>query len=181
MSGTVLTGCLCFGNDVPRKNVVLRFLRSELLYDVSNNAFIESDVLGDANQHGSHLLADVAEKGNVDRVSRILALVHASVVEMLYPYTKQTPVDETLNNVMSEPTEYIITMSIPETMSRTTLELLTQQIHEYIVASVLADWLSITHPDASAKWKEKADQRREEITSSKNYRSRVFTRKISPI
>ena len=67
--------------------VRLKFLRKQLLYDIKNYAYIEADVMGEEKQHGQHVLAEIGEEGNVDRVSRILAVVHASIVELLYPWT----------------------------------------------------------------------------------------------
>ena len=80
------------------KTVRLKFLRSELLYDIKNYAFVEADVMGEERQHGQHVLAEIGEEGNVDRVNRILAVVHAAAVEMLYPYTKVEPQEEVKRN-----------------------------------------------------------------------------------
>ena len=64
--------------------VRLKFLRSQLLYDIRNYAYVEADVMGEEKQHAQHVLAEIGEEGNVDRVSRILAVTHTAVIEMLY-------------------------------------------------------------------------------------------------
>jgi hypothetical protein len=158
----------------------LKFNRAQLLYDIKNYAFVEADVMGEERQHAQHLLADIGEAGNVDRVNRILALVHAEVTEMLYPYTKEEPLGEEFVDTIEEPTSYDITLAVPSTMSRTTLELLSKLIHEYMVYRVLGDWLMITNPQAAAGWMARAESAKGEINSAKHRRRVPLTRKMNP-
>lgn len=164
----------------PKICVRLKFLRNELLYDIKNYAFIEGDVMGEENQHAQHVLVDIGEEGNIDRVSRILAVVHTAAIEMLYPYTKFKPVFEEISDKLYAPEEYIIEMLVPKTMSRTTLHHLSRLIHEFMVYRVLADWLSITNPDAAANWAAKASAAEDEIERAKTMHKGVFTRKTHP-
>ena len=175
----------CFNSDAAdcraTKSVTLVFHREQLLYDIKNYAYIEGHVWGEENQHAQHTLVEIGEEGNVDRVNRILAVVHAAAIEMLFPYTKQEPEDgEIICDRMFTPTDYNIEMNVPTTMSRTTLHLLNRLIHEFMVARVIYDWLSITHPDAARNWLDKALEAEEEITSVKNSRTGVLTRPSHP-
>lgn len=160
--------------------VSLKFLRSELLYDIRNYAFVEGDVMGDDKQHAQHVLVEIGEEGNVDRVTRILAVVHAAVIELLYPWTKCEPVEEEIDNILSAPEEYVVELHVPESVSRTTMQLLSRLIHEYMVYRVLADWLSITNPDAAANWAAKAEAVEAEIARAKSCHRGVFTRNSHP-
>lgn len=168
------------GGLVEKRDVRLKFLRSQLLYDIKNYAYVEGDVMGEDNQHAQHVLVEIGEAGNVDRVSRILAVVHADVIEMLYPYTKTEPVEEEIDDALWAPEEYLIEMSVPVKMSRTTMHLLSRLIHEYMVYRVLADWLSITNPSASANWTAKAEATAEAIDEAKNMSGSTFTRATHP-
>lgn len=176
----------CYNSDAGRsskatKKVTLTFKRDELLYDIKNYAYIEGHVWGEENQHAQHTLVEIGEEGNVDRVNRILGVVHAASVEMLYPYTKQEPEeDEEIDDRMWAPTDYKIVMKVPVTMSRTTLHLLNKLIHEFMVYRVIYDWLSITHPEAARNWLEKALEAEEEINSIKNSRTGVLRRPSHP-
>ncbi|MCI7615152.1 MAG: hypothetical protein MSS61_07365 [Bacteroidales bacterium] len=178
----------CFNNDAQdntvTKTVTLVFHREQLLYDIKNYAYIEGHVLGDDSpeiRHAQHTLVEIGEEGNVDRVNRILGVVHAAAVEMLYPYTKQEPEDdEEINDRMWTPTDYKIVMLVPVTMSRTTLHLLNKLIHEFMVYRVIYDWLSITHPEAARNWLEKALEAENEINSIKNSRTGVLRRPSHP-
>lgn len=163
------------------RRVTLVFDRKQLLYDIRNYAFIEGHVWGEENRHAQHTLVEIGEEGNVDRVNRILAVTHVAAVEMLYPYTKEEPVeDEVICDRMWVPKEYRIVMTVPVTMSRSTLHLLNKLIHEFMVARVIYDWLSITHPEAARNWLDKALEAQEEINSIKNLRTGVLTRPAHP-
>lgn len=175
----------CFNSDAAdskaTRKVTLLFHREQLLYDIKNYAYIEGHVWGEENQHAQHTLVEIGEEGNVDRVNRILGVVHAAAVEMLYPYTKHEAEDgEIICDRMFTPTDYNIEMNVPTTMSRTTLHLLNRLIHEFMVARVIYDWLSITHPDAARNWLDKALEAEKEITSVKNSRTGVLTRPSHP-
>ena len=168
-------------SDAGDKRVVrLKFLRNQLLYDIKNYAYVEADVMGEEKQHAQHVLAEIGEEGNVDRVSRILAVVHTAVIEMLFPYTKAEPIEEEIDNCLHAPEEYVVELNVPNTMSRTTMHHLSKLIHEFMVYCVLADWLSITNPQAAANWTAKAEAIKEEIEDVKNLRRKAFTRATHP-
>ena len=57
---------------------------------------------------------------------------------------------------------------------------LSKLIHEIMVYCVLADWLSITNPQAAANRRAKADAIKEEIEEVKNLRRKEFTRATHP-
>lgn len=178
----------CYNGDArdgrERRGVTLWFLRDELLYDIKNYAYIEGHVWGEDSpeiRHARHTLIEIGEEGNVDRVNRILGLVHAAAVEMLYPYTKREPVEgEEINDRMWTPERYRIEMEVPVGMSQTTLHLLCRLIHEFMVARVIYDWLSITHPEASRHWLEKAAEAEREIGNIRNRRRGVLRRPSYP-
>lgn len=183
-------GCsvTCYDSDAQdnkaTKRVLLTFDRNELLYDIKNYAYIEGHVWGeDAPEirHAQHTLIEIGEEGNVDRVNRILGVVHAAVVEMLYPYTKQEPTEEdVISDRMWTPDKYQIVMDVPTSMSRTTLHLLSKLIHELMVSRVIYDWLSITHPEAARNWLDKAIESEQEINTVKNSRTGVLRRPSHP-
>ena len=179
--GICNTDCTTNASNYSDKRIVrLKFLRKELLYDIKNYAFVEADVMGEEKQHAQHVLAEIGEDGNVDRVSRILAVVHSAVIEMLFPYTKAEPIAEEIDNCLHAPDEYVVELNVPNTMSRTTLRHLSRLIHEYMVYCVLADWLSITNPQAAANWTAKAEAIKEEIEEVKNLPRKASTRATHP-
>ena len=79
----------CCGKESKHKEVVLTFKRAELIYDASNYSYVEGDIIPEGNECRRHQVFDIAQDGNVNRVTRVLNTVHAECVEMLYPYTKE--------------------------------------------------------------------------------------------
>lgn len=164
------------------KTVTLTFKRSELLYDVENYSFVEGDIMETENEHARHQVFDIGQSGNVNRVTRVLNLTHAECVEMLYPYTKEEISDEqeALDDVMTVPEEYLITLVLPVEFSLSTVKLLKHLIHEYMVCKVLADWMSITNPGSQANWEDKARNIRIKIQTSLVSRKGKIRRKLKP-
>ena len=175
--GYCCVGCLPY-----EKEVVLSYKRAELLYDAKNYAYVEGEVLDTDNVHVRHQVIDIGDRGNVDRVTRVLALSHAECVEMLYPYSKD-PLEgdaRALDDVLVPLDEYLIRLRLPETFSLTTVQLVHNMVHEYMVCRVLADWMSITNPASASKWEEKYKQMREKIQTSLVSRTGRVRRKCKP-
>lgn len=171
------------GTDGERRTVKLRFRRENLDYSIGNYAYIESHVMPDEAQCGKHMVSDICDDGNRDRVTRLLGVIHAGVIEMLYPYTKREAVEETIDDGILEPDEYVVEIHVPPTFSQTTCHLLSRLIHEYMVYKVLHDWLTMTDkedPRAAQHWLEKAEQAAGEIARIKNHRRETLTRPLQP-
>ena len=163
------------------KTVTLTFKRSEILDDCKNYAFIEGDLMKTQDEHDRHQVIDIAEDGNIDRVTRVLDLVFAHCVELCYPYSK-VPVNETtsLDDTLEERSTLVMRLLVPDDFSQTTVELLRRLIHELLVCRVMADWTSLTKPDSEANWANKAEGIEDKITSSLNYRVGRVRRTLSP-
>lgn len=175
-------GYCCNRNELKKKSVTLVFKRAELLYDAGNYSFVEGDIMKEEDEHAKHQVFDIVQSGNVDRVTRVLNLAHSECVEMLYPYTKTEIPDEqeALDDVLTEPEEYIIELSLPQGFSLSTLKLLKELIHEYLVCRVLADWMSITNPKSQANWEDKMNALKKKIQTSLVSRSGKVRRKLKP-
>lgn len=164
------------------KSVTLTFKRPELLYDVENYSFVEGDIMRADDAHARHQVFDIGQDGNVDRVTRVLNLAHSECVEMLFPYTKEVVPDEqeALDNKLEEPKDYNIVLNLPEDFSLSTVNLLKNLIHEYLVCKVLADWMSITNPASQANWEGKIEEQKGKIRTSLMSRMGKVRRKLKP-
>ena len=188
------------------RSVTIVFKREQLLYDVAHPSWVEGDVLQTDNVHAVHQIQDVIQDQNVDRVTRMLDLAFAECTEMLYPYSKKELLDGTVENdeltepteyvlqssvpesfskttyELTETTEYVLQLSVPESFSKTTYDLLKLYIHNYMVAYALEDWMSITNPDKNSKanWYAKIADIRGKIESSINARTGRVRRTLSP-
>lgn len=175
-------GYCCGMEPNPPKEVTLTFKRAELIYDASNYSFVEADIIAEGDECRRHQVFDICQDGNVNRVTRVLNLAHAECVEMLYPYTKQEIPDEqeALDDVLSEPETYEIKLTLPDSFSLTTVRMLENLIHEYLVCRVLADWMSITNPESEANWEKKFTTIRNKIRTSLVSRTGKIRRKLKP-
>lgn len=153
----------CVEKEGSTLKVKLTFKREQLLYDIKNYAYVESHVLPPDAEHARHMVADVGEEGNVDRVTRVLDLGVSMCREMLYPWAKKDIGKTEYDDTLTEREQYVIVMNVPSTMSQTTLTLVERQIHEYLVCRGVADWLSITNPQKSETWLAKAAEAESEI------------------
>jgi hypothetical protein len=161
--------------------VTLTFKREEILYDCRNYAYVEGDTMKTQDEHDRHQVMDIAEDGNVDRVTRVLDLAFADCVELCYPYSKVEATDETaLDDTLQERDTLVLNMLVPDDFSQTTVELLRRLIHELLVYKVMADWTSHTKPESEEKWAKKAEEVEEKISSSLNYRVGRVRRTLSP-
>lgn len=161
-------------------NAVLGFKRDQLLYDIKNYAYIEGSVMETESNHNRHMVQDVGEEGNVDRVTRVLNLTVAKCRELLYPYAKNELHRTELNDTLREPKVYGIVLSVPADFSQTTLYLLENLIHEYLVCKALSDWLSITNPAKAQIWEAKAEDAESEIRMNLHARIARTRRRLNP-
>lgn len=162
------------------KQATIEFLREQLLYDVRNYAYVEGDIM-QGEEHDKHQVQDVGEDGNVDRVTRVLNTAFSEVVEFCYPYSK-TPAEKetTLNDALVETEKYELRLQLPHDFSQTSLPLLRDQIHEYLVCTAVADWMSITKPDSQANWQAKAEVAEGKVKSLLHGRIGRIRRKLNP-
>lgn len=164
-----------------RYNITLEFKRSELLYDIESYAYVEGDVMPKENTHQLHQVLDIAQGGNDDLVSRTLNLAHRECVELLYPYTKSEPVDgATLDDVLTTPNVYTIALSLPTEFSCTSLRLIKQLIHRYMVCKVLWEWMGIVKKDSAEYWLAQMEDAKQRIKSSLMFRRGRLRKKQSP-
>lgn len=162
----------CFiEEEAGQRTAVFIFRRDMLLYDIENYAYIEGSVMNtETPPHNRHMVQDVGEEGNINRVDRVLDMCHAQVKEALYPYTKHEIHNEQLNNKLRQPKVYGIILSVPEGYSQTTLNFLEKLIHEYLVCRAVEDWMSITNPAKQETWRIKAEEALGEIRTTMNTR-----------
>ena len=135
-------------------------------------------------EHAKHIIEDIGEEGNIDRVTRLLNLYHAVIVEALYPYTKTDVVtaEEAVpwTDKLEEVEQYRIDLYLPETFSQTTINLLEHWIHEFLVCRCLADWMSIANTEKSIVWMTKAEEAKTEIGKITHHRKSTVRRKMNP-
>lgn len=168
-------------SDREQLQVSLLFKRDELLHDISNNSWVQSEVSASDNINAKQELKDIVQDENLDRVLRVLRLAHQECIQLLYAYTHTDIVGgEHLDDAFADPKNYIIDMKVPTTFSHTSLEYLVHLIHEYLVCSVLSDWIGITMPEYKVLWAQRLEDMTDKITATINRRSGRVRRSQSP-
>ena len=163
------------------KKVTLNFKRQEILDDLKQYSFVMGDILDTNDEHARHQIQDIAEDGNIDRVTRVMNLCMSECREILFPYTKEdVDVSEVRTNTLETVEEYNINLLVPDDFSDTTVTLLEHLIHEFIVSRIMADWMSITNKPETATWLEKADDVLTKIRRCKSKQTGRIRRKMHP-
>lgn len=153
-----------------RRLVALIFKRDQLIYDVENNCYVEGHIMVESDDEVRHMVQDVVQEGNVDRVTRVLDLAHADITERLYPLTQHEVHHPVLDDRLREKPVYALMLNVPEYFSQTTVNLLGKLIHELLVCTATADWLSITNPPKEETWRRKAESALTRINQVKGMR-----------
>lgn len=166
----------------------MKIRKKALLYDIANIAYMIADN-GDDLNHGLHRVRDICEEGNIDRVSRILGLAYSNILTVLLPVIASPRIDID-KDWSAEPHDYEICFR-KDTGFRFALtkELqlkIKETAHEYMVAMVLYDWLSMTFPVAADVWKYRMEAAFESLGDtvsgvfSSMGGSKGFRRRLSP-
>lgn len=176
--------CTCCHQKDGKLKVTLVYNVREVLYDVSNMAWVQGDLIDSHDyDHVRHLVQDIIEDGNRDRVMRVMRLAFAEAEGMLQSWSKirfsgsvyldNEPEDE-------DEDELVMLLSVPAKTDRGTIELILQLVNEWLVCRVLQDWLSITWPEGASVWATKIEELREAIRNAKNRSQWITRRKLSP-
>lgn len=162
----------------PKIKVPFTFLREQLLYQISNRAYVESSVMPDGP--AKRQVADIIQDGNIDIVNETMEMAVNECKEILYPFTKTEISGDKCDNEPKAPDSYTIEANFPETFSQTTIDLLADQLNSYIVCRVLSDWLSKTYPESVPKWDEKIERLKAGIRTTLSIRRKKIRRGLSP-
>jgi hypothetical protein len=164
----------------PNSEATITLRTDDLLYAVANCAYITGDTMEQDDEHGRHMVFDLTQKGNIDRVRSMLDMAYARSVESLYPYCK-SPVEDGLElGATEERDAYLYELSLPKGVSKSSLLLLRELLKEYMLDKVLADWLSITYPSAAENWQQKLSRTEDEIRAVMSLRAHPVKRRMSP-
>lgn len=136
------------------KTATITMYREELLYDIKNSAYITGDILDrDEAEHIRHLIMDIGEDGNVDRVTRLLDNAFDECVFALLKNTNTEMEDGySTDDRFAEADKYVMKLVLPDKTSKYTIDYLTKQIHEYMVRYTLAQYLGIVAINMRKQW-----------------------------
>lgn len=127
------------------------------------------------------MIADVLEGHNGARINELISLALAEFSELLHPYIEDVGEPFAYTDRVDDITQPInLRLSVPESMSETTLKLLYNLGYEYIIARVLYDYtININHNVASI-WLAKYEKAKQDIILAKSIRKTPIRRRCNP-
>ena len=156
----------------------MKLLHSSLIYDISNLAYVIADT-GDTLNHGLHRVTDICQAGNRDRVARVLGHAYVHILDALAAVVEKPRLD--INHDWSAHLrDYEFKFRKDCSLSPHKKLRIKECAREYMVSMVLADWLSITYPEAADIWQQKAREALDGFSVIIDCFP-PFSRKISPL
>ena len=159
--------------------------RADLIYDISNVAYIVGDLIEDPIYKGS--VKDVAVNGNVDRITRIMDKSYNELIVGLSAYNKVSlivsgDVIETISsdNAFKETPSYVLSLNMPLDFNKNIVSPITAACHEYMVCMSLFEWLSITKKDEAELYRIKAIEELNKVKGYLSIRVGITKRKMFP-
>lgn len=160
--------------------MTLTFYRNELIYDIANILYLCSDKWKETDDHGSHIIADATEDGNIDIINRYICLAASEARELLHRHTGQLAENKDTDDTKENPDSHTIEINLPESITEHSALMLTRLIHLYIVWRGVAEWLDIAMPEASQLWHAKALALTESIKSVTHTLTPLRRRRMHP-
>lgn len=128
---------------------------SEVFADLRSAAWLEQELHSDLDRHRRHQMADICETDNIEHVWRVLgvavAQIRLALGKILLPET-DPPSDDTLR----QPTDWQFRFLFPLPVA--TVSFIREKIHEYLVATVMADRTAVIIPSASPIWQVRVEE-----------------------
>ncbi len=132
----------------------------EVIADVRSAAWLESELHPDLDKHRRHQMADICETDNVEQVWRVLGIAVAEV-RLALQRIMESPTGLSQANELDRRQEWNFTFKF--SLSPVVQSFLKEKVHEYLVASVMADRTAVIIPQCSRIWQERAEEARSEL------------------
>ncbi|MDE5814100.1 MAG: hypothetical protein K2H72_07430 [Muribaculaceae bacterium] len=127
---------------------------NEVISDIRSAAWLEQELHPELDRHRRHQMADICEKDNVECVWRVLGVAMAELRLALGRMLRQEKEIREVNDLDSpEEWNFGFLLHLPSS----TLDFLREKIHEYLVASVMADRGAVIIPACAGIWRERAE------------------------
>ena len=135
----------------------------EVMADVRSAAWLEQELHPELDRHRRHEMADICEPDNVERVWRVLGLAVAEIRRETVRIFRQEKY-MAMTNDLECPEEWTFRFLFP--LPSSSVGLLREKIHEYLVASVMAERTGVIIPAAQKIWQIRASSAIAELRSA---------------
>ncbi len=150
------------------KKITVTFWRDEIEYDVQSIMSLIADSLpADTPHHVKHQLQDVCEGENERRTWRYCNRAYQDVCTVVSSLISVPVADEsTIDNTSGAPEAYKLYMQVADNWAKHQTNTLKDYAHDYIVMSIIVEWLSIIMPQAVETYEAKVAIARDGIRKS---------------
>lgn len=128
----------------------------ELLADVRSAAWLEAELHPELDRHRRHEMADICETDNIERVWRVLAIAVAEIRAVLVRILRRERHIPVVNDIQRRQ-GWRFSFLFP--LKEAVFSLLRENIHEYLVAAVMAERTAVIMTPSARVWRERADAR----------------------
>ena len=171
------------GNDMSKTHArclhgraIIELYKGELWHDVENTAYIYASGIDEQRADPRRIanICDINEGGNHDRVSRLMDNAVENCKELLYHLTRRVgrmsyACDEQCEVVGSDENDeesYTIMLSVPDGFSAESVHAMAVYAHEYVVYSVVCNWLMLVWPDGVSQMSALAEDAKDRLLSA---------------
>lgn len=150
------------------KKIDITFWRDEIEYDVQSIMSLLADSLpGDTPHHVKHQLQDVCQGENERRTWRYCNRAYQDVCTCVSSLISVPVADEsTIDNTSGAPESYTLYMTVVDDWAKHQTNTLKDYAHDYIVYSIVAEWLALIMPQLGENFTEKMIVARDGIKKS---------------
>lgn len=135
-----------------RKQAEIIIISREVLDDIKSAAWLESELHPEIDLHRRHEMADICEPGNIEKVWRILGVCEAEARMALRRILLSRERHRHQNDLVNPASRLFV---IKDPAAANAVAFLKEKIHEYFVASVMADRSAVIIPEALRPWDER--------------------------
>lgn len=163
--------------EMPINTATIVLKTDELLHDIKSRAYIQ----GQSAEGDAYMLQDIGDEANRDTLVRYINMAYQDCFEMLYAYCEEDVNGEYSNdNTEEESDTYTLTLNLPMSVSKHSMDKISDLLHEYIVCKVISEWCLIAFPSLATMWATKAEDCRAKIKSTHNRRTKPVRRIKTP-
>lgn len=133
---------------------------AEVMADIRSAAWLEQELHPELDRHRRHQMADICESGNIERVRRVLGIAVSEVRIALLRIIRPSGCPHVANEPEC-PSLWMFAFIYP--LPPDVVTFLKEKIHEYLVASVMAERAAVIIPQCSGIWEERAKEARSSL------------------
>ena len=127
-----------------RKNLNLKLSISEIIFDVQNKTYLTGKSLnnGENHTHVANMQANDDDE-NAAQVLRSVTMAYSVLRNRLSEYL-DGGANSSTNESLTADSDINLTLSMPSNFNNSVAETIGEAAHQFIVATAIADWFTIT-------------------------------------